>query len=108
MSDWLTQAQARCDAASEGPWGADGATIRNRSGFVDVCCGESTPLKQDIVNATYIAHARTDLPHALELVRQLLDHNIVHDYTCDSSRDDKRKCSCGLDDLLEAVKKGPG
>ena len=69
MDDWLTQAQARCDAATDvGPW------------------------------------ARTDLPHALELVRRFVEH-AGHSSRCTFTN---KPCNCGLDDLLEAVKRGPG
>lgn len=74
-------AQARCTAATEGPWGRDvwyvTAELKDGrpGGEVMVRCAASTNKHQDnerdIRNARFIAHARTDLPDAIREIQRL-------------------------------------
>lgn len=74
-------ARARCDAATPGPWRHVGIGIVERaelpllhreiadcSGRMGLNDGDSAPTLRD---ATFIAHARTDLPAALDEVDAL-------------------------------------
>lgn len=82
LTDWLDQAQARADAATEGPWeewaglSPDGERRNGISpaadGEVDVCL---TPRSaQGSMDSCFIAASRTDLPAAIAALRAVLDH----------------------------------
>lgn len=65
-------AQARCDAATEGPWeegcGSDGKPI---SCARSDCIVDNPETRQGKLNLSFIDHARTDLPAALAEIRRL-------------------------------------
>jgi len=70
----LDQIQARADAATEGPWKAEHYAVDEDEGRIRV----TSPSDSDIYNtaeavrpldATFIAHARTDVPALIALVR---------------------------------------
>lgn len=72
---WLDEAQARCDAATEGPWYAsplwDGRSHVAINGAMDLwhSPGGTIYRDRDKSDAEFIAHARTDLPRALSELR---------------------------------------
>lgn len=71
-SDWRKEARARCEAATKGPWfNRQGGY--NKTGIPKIY---SDPEKDSYVahatsNGDFIAHARTDLPRALDLLDEL-------------------------------------
>ena len=78
MSDldrWLEETQARCDAATEGPWKV--GPVMDENG--DEIAGIYLPGEQQAAIVSYaiieddafIANARTDLPRALVIIRQM-------------------------------------
>lgn len=70
-SNWLQAARERCEAATKGPWTAD-----HYGNDECVVVSEATGLPWDTIsyateaNGNFIAHARTDLPLALDLLTQ--------------------------------------
>ena len=84
-------ARSRCDAATEGPWRMNDYyhCVQTQSNAVKLASvvrfgnvGERLPLDNyfdaprdhpEIANATFIAHAREDLPAALDLLDRCLD-----------------------------------
>jgi hypothetical protein len=98
--DWLEEARARCDAATEGPWewrALEDESVREmvaliphvldkryRGGYryptITVLDGGFNDWDACGVGATepdadFIAHARTDLPKALDLIEELQGQN---------------------------------
>lgn len=76
----LTAIEARCAAATDGPWrvcnhagGYLGIQCNTRYGYVAEC-GDQLD-EQHHENATFIAHARTDIPALLAEVRRLRTEN---------------------------------
>lgn len=76
----LVEVEKRCEAATEGPW----EVYRERPAFVWMqpygkgsigsCCVKSGRAKTGH-DCKFIAHARTDLPDAIQDIRTLLDEN---------------------------------
>lgn len=77
---WLAEAKKRCDEATPGPWrtpGGDGtldylieteALLSCREGYVygdEIIVNDYETAKKDL---QFIAHARTDLPKALDML----------------------------------------
>lgn len=127
MANWTKEreakARARCEAATMGPWERDvwyvTAELKDGrpGGEVIVRCAASTNKHQDnerdIRNATFCAHARTDLPDALDEIRrlreELTDAWTHRAYRCPCSekqRDPDQmpltldECNCGLTEAL--------
>lgn len=85
MTDWTEErqeaAQARCDAATKGPWERDLFYVcaeveggRPGGEVIIQCLPTATGIrnrKRDDANAEFIAHARTDLPDALAEIKRL-------------------------------------
>jgi len=85
MPNWTREreadAQARCDAATEGPWERDLFYVTaalddgRQGGEVIIQCAPTVKKhrdsERDSINAAFIAHARTDLPDALDEIRRL-------------------------------------
>lgn len=81
ITEWLDAAQARADAASEGPW------VSRRHGDHQYVSAGSTLVAEVgsllgdggdgevLADAVHIAHARTDLPRALAALRAVLDRH---------------------------------
>ena len=82
-AEWLDQAQARCDAATEGPWALD-LKWDERHGTnygVDAIEAHDTwPVVDGGIeeDAEFIAAARTDLPRAIAALRAAME---VHEPT---------------------------
>ena len=70
----LEEMRDRCNAASTGPWEAclDGWTVRDVHG-IHVCSTRSddNDVEQEVDDQDFIAHARTDLPAALDEIERL-------------------------------------
>lgn len=73
--DRLDEIQARADAATEGPWGVDGAAHPGPDDSLVVYPlehGGAVAYVQPLyADAEFIAHARTDVPWLIEQVRKL-------------------------------------
>ena len=77
MSDRLSEIRARAEAATPGPWVAEreddyewtvvGSTYEPDCRYVIADCGFDSPQS----NATFIAHARADIPYLLAEVERL-------------------------------------
>jgi len=68
-TSWLHAARERCEAATEGPWKFWDISIDTSIGCkVTRLPGAILPTVKD--DAKFIAHARTDLPLALDLLAQ--------------------------------------
>lgn len=79
---WLREASARCAAATSGPWmieedgegygiyaAWDGADLER--GVFDKPVGLAYDIRDEChANALFIAYAHTDLPRALDIIRQ--------------------------------------
>ena len=95
----IPEIRARCDAATPGPWVSHGVDCYHCGHYPPVgnnrylICPESrqgTPLAEGVLkysDAAFIAHARTDLPRALEAIDYLEEkvsnlleafRNIIH------------------------------
>lgn len=82
MTPTLEDIQARCEAATEGPWNVGNGTKLEpeTSIYCDDALGTriadahnsytATSHEQEKRNATFIAHARTDIPALLSLIRE--------------------------------------
>lgn len=92
MSDWITRQQALCDAATDGPWEADGmdsghSRYETSRWVVDAKWGdticdmaslsridnEQVAKDDGAADAAFIAAARTSLPKALSALREIDD-----------------------------------
>lgn len=81
---WIDKAQARCEAASKGPWraisngeGCDGSplplTCLEDAAGEYICHGwDDESAFQEPQDAEFSAAARTDLPHALACLREAM------------------------------------
>ena len=83
----LDAMQARCDAATEGPWVADGGEISQSwkrpepwkpivstaVACMSYCYGGSAAGVEEEADAEFIAAARTDLPRLIAAVRAVLE-----------------------------------
>ena len=77
MTDRLDEIRARAEAATPGPWAAEreddyewivvGGTYEPDCRYVIADCGFDSPQS----NATFIAHAREDIPYLLAEVERL-------------------------------------
>ena len=88
----LDAMQARCDAATEGPWVADGGEISQSwkrpepwkpivstaVACMSYCYGGSAAGVEEEADAEFIAAARTDLPRLIAAVRAVLDTTPPH------------------------------
>lgn len=98
--DWLDETEARCEAATPGPWAGD---------HVGDCVWppEGTELAEDHQpvcesighrDGAFIVTARTDLPRAIAALRvadklaEFLEHL---DMSCDDSCNGPQSCRCG-------------
>lgn len=75
MKDKLNEIEARCEAATDGPWMT---THQGEFGEIRVCQkkkGADTlgfaEIESNIEDATFIAHSRQDIPKLLKVVRIL-------------------------------------
>lgn len=75
-------ARERCEAATAGPWYQESGRDRARYGFRiyaadfrGVCKPTAEMAARDEANSTFIAHARTDLPAALDELDRLTAAN---------------------------------
>lgn len=91
---WIEQAKARCEAATDGPWGADGVLITEPTG--DGIGGEM----YNAPDTRFVVGARTDLPFALEMLTEAAE--ILRE----NSRG-KSLCWSLTDAWLERLEQGP-
>ncbi len=78
---WLDEARARCEAATEGPWewsdqfhACEHDGLASSSGLNVVRSAidyGGSIVEVDEADARFIAHARTDLPRALDLIERM-------------------------------------
>lgn len=61
LSDWLKEVRARIEAATPGPWQAKESMYKNRVAVINGPTDYMT-------DAEFIAHSRTDLPRALDII----------------------------------------
>lgn len=123
MTDSITQAldemQARCNAATEGPW-----EIYDDGWDISVCtAGDGTPgityvaekLRQGRdegeSDARFVAASRTDMPKLIAALRAVLEvvQDEYHADTCDSvlSQEDY-PCTCWKSEITNAIAKALG
>ena len=72
----LQEIKARCEAATEGPWGLfkeAGADIIGNTEIIilEICCGIRTHATLREFNTDFIAHARQDLPDCLDEIERM-------------------------------------
>ena len=82
IQSWIAEARGRCDAATKGPWESGDGTGRTcwhgEDGVICTEVGQRRVLATLNVNfirpndTAFIAHARTDLPKALEAIERLM------------------------------------
>jgi len=60
----LAEIEARCNAATPGPW-------KNVGGYCDVCASDREKEANRQANAEFVVHARADVPDLLAEVRML-------------------------------------
>lgn len=73
--DWLEAIEARCAAATPGPWEVDGLTVfETKTGGMVYDVGDPSPRGSNHPkeNMEFAAHARTDIPALLAGIRGLL------------------------------------
>lgn len=61
----LSEVEARCEKATKGPW-----SIENITKILMLGQDSYAHHEDDIHNAFFIAHSRTDLPEAIRLLRE--------------------------------------
>ena len=79
----LDEIEARANAATEGPWEADGSahvlTADNTPAFV-ARCADPDGSDAGVPDAAFIAHARTDVPALVSVVRFALSQHAPDGY----------------------------
>lgn len=74
VSDYLDAIEARAEAATEGPWLNVGLVVWSTTTHEDVADTVVEPVNpQQLANADFIAHARTDVPALVAALRAVLD-----------------------------------
>lgn len=77
IAEWLAEIEQRAQQATKGPWEVDTGIfspgpVRGINDVFDVGCGCCAAAELRMADATFIAHARTDVPNLMALVRQLV------------------------------------
>lgn len=91
-NNWMAEAQARCDAATPGPWSVHDNGITSAQWkewtpgpewapddpagphYPDIVVTDMGSYPPDDDDAEFISNARTDLPRALKAIALLLEH----------------------------------
>ena len=68
---WVAEAQSRCDAATRSPW-VVGISVDVDWPVMRLRDMETGSLEEAEANATFVEHARIDLPRALKIIREEL------------------------------------
>lgn len=92
LEDMLKEIEARANAATPGPWDnrckefSNSERARHIWSEYGWLCTLESPLDSKEVDATFIAHARTDVPKLLAMLRLAIEQRDTA-YTCSWDKD---------------------
>ena len=113
LQDALAQIKARAEKATEGPWDfepdrtmQDGVYpayvfTEHMAGY-PICDVTTTPIPAGDEDATFIAHARADVPRLVAALEAV--HNVVENYPLPHKRDDPTgEIACAIETFGDAI-----
>ena len=116
-ADRLAEIEARIEAATEGPWEANSCDVETVPPFdlhrFDAMGLTVARCVQDVTDAAFIAHARTDLPATVAALRAVLElaymNAVGSEYEHNEGCDGEAECpACWAADIRRAISEALG